>query len=242
MTTGAERRRARLGALGLFALLALPGCKKAALPDSDRESDLACASACAALVSAKCFDDADPVRAQRSCLAGCRKGAEQSRSAGCSGDLLSYLGCLAKSSTLSCAGRTLSVTEWLDHESGLSDCSRPARAHRACTEPCRQAGVVRTASNPAADPGNASAVQAEVVGLGCTHDAAAPPRKAAAGAPCTHYSVCTAARCECPTRRGAYLARACVAGRCADARAACSVAPRAVAYEPCRRGDDGGRE
>lgn len=237
MTIAVERPARRLASAALLGL-ALSGCRKPAEPGASPEVAQACASACAALVGAHCVSEVDPREAQRLCVQGCLRSETSSRGAGCSSELVAYLSCIARSPSLVCPGSKLSAAQWLEQPSELSGCGAAGRAHRACTRPCREAGVVYTASKPDSDEG--SGVQAEVVGLGCGDDARPPALKAAAGSPCTHYSVCTPGRCECPNRRGAFLARACVAGRCASAESACQVAPIAVGHELCHRPDPGG--
>ena len=244
MTTAAERRAAavlvRATAHGVFALLAISACKRAPEPEPNAGIVEACASACAALGGAHCFDETEPVRAQRLCVDGCAQSARQSRVARCSAELLSYLSCLGRSAGLSCPARALSTNAWLEHMSELSACSPEGRAHAACTRSCREAGIVHTASQPGSADAGGESIQAEVIGLGCTDDEQPRTKKSAAGAPCTHHSVCTPARCQCPERGGAYLARACVAGRCADAASACTLAPRAVGHDVCGPSDAGG--
>jgi hypothetical protein len=237
MTTAADRRARRLASAALLGL-ALSGCRKPAEPETSPEVAQACASACAALVGAQCVAEVDPLSAQQLCVQGCLRSEKSSRGAGCSTALLSYLSCVAGSASLVCPASKLSAAQWLEQPSELAGCGAAGRAHRTCTRPCREAGVVYTASKAASD--GSSGVQAEVVGLGCSDDARPPARKAAAGSPCTHYSVCTPARCECPNRRVAFLARACVAGRCAGAESACLVAPQAVGHELCHGPDPGG--
>ena len=230
MTIAADRLARRLASAALLGL-ALSGCRKPAAPEASPEVAEACASACAALVGAHCVAEVDPLSAQQVCVQGCLHREKTSRGAGCSTELVAYLSCVARSASLVCPAAKLSAAQWLDQPSELAGCSAAGRAHRACTRPCREAGVVYTASKTASD--GSSGVQAEVVGLGCGDDARPQALKAAAGSPCTHHSVCTPARCECPNRRAAFLARACVAGRCAGAESACLVAPKAVGHELC---------
>jgi hypothetical protein len=237
MTTAAERPGRRLAGVALLGLV-LSGCRKPAAPEVSSEVAGACASACAALVGAHCASEVDPREAQQLCVQGCLRSEKSSRGAGCNAELVAYLSCIARSPSLVCPGSKLSAAQWLEQPSELAGCSAAGRAHRACTRPCREAGVVYTASKPGSD--GSSGVQAEVVGLGCSDDARPPASKAAAGSPCTHHSVCTPTRCECPHRRGAFLARACVAGRCASAESACLVAPKAVGHELCHGPDAGG--
>ena len=237
MTIAADRRARRLASAALLGL-ALWGCRKPPEPEASPEFAEACAAACSTLVGAHCVAEVDPLQAQQLCVQGCLRSEKSSRGAGCSSELVAYLSCVARSASLVCPSSKLSAAQWLEQPSELASCSAAGRAHRACTRPCREAGVVHTASKPGSD--GSSDVQAEVVGLGCSDDARQPRLKAAAGSPCTHYSVCTPARCECPNRRGAFLARACVAGRCASAESACLVAPIAVGHQLCRGPDPGG--
>jgi hypothetical protein len=242
MTTDAERlARAfdwRRLSLALAILCAAVGCRKRAESNAERESSLACASACATLVGSGCAERAEAVDAQRGCVSECLRRGELSRAAGCGREHLAYLSCVGASSNPGCDDQESPAKLGLETDGPLPACATANLAYRACTRPCRQAGVVHTGSGLSAAPeGQKLNVQAEVVGLGCGDAAPLPSPKARAGSPCTHHSVCTAARCECPGGRGAYSARACVGGRCAQTELACRIAPTAVGHDVCRRAD-----
>jgi hypothetical protein len=106
--------------------------------------------------------------------------------------------------------------------------------HQTCTAPCREGGVVRTGARSVTHAGKNALVQAELVGTGCGSFEPPKTQRSPAGAPCSHYSVCTAARCRCEGSANGHFSRACVEGRCAEAELACTLAPRVVRYDACR--------
>lgn len=110
---------------------------------------------------------------------------------------------------------------------GCSRCDAPARGDAACGE----AGIVHSASRSVEHGGRTREVRAEIVSLACSAPAALPS-KAPTGAPCTHHSVCSAARCPC-AGGASFLARVCLDGHCAGDSDACTLAPAAIGRSAC---------
>jgi hypothetical protein len=237
MTTGAERERRRdrtFPRLTAACLLLAAGCRKT--PPAESSSDLAsaCASACAVLVSSGCFGDSEPTRAQRECVAGCRATESAVQVANCLNAKLSWLGCIGHSERVSCAAER-SARDLFEKPPPISACEREQRAFSRCSRPCREPGVIHEATKAVRRGDRERQVAAELVELGCEGTGGAPGQRSPAGAPCTHHSVCTPALCRCDGP-GAYLARACVDGRCADAALACSIVPETVGQDVCGHG------
>lgn len=236
MTIGAERERLRRPSARLAAacLLLAAGCRKA--PPAPSSSDLAsaCASACAVLVSSACFGGSEPTRTQRECVADCRATESAAQVANCLNAKLSLLGCIGHRERVSC-GVGRSTRAFFEHPPAISACEREQSALLRCSRPCREPGVIHEATTAVRHRDRERQVSAELVELGCEGAGGAPGQRSPAGAPCTHHSVCTPARCPC-NGPGAYLARACVDGRCADPELACSIVPATVGLDACGQG------
>ncbi len=237
MTTGAERGRFRvlpLTRLAAACLLLTAGCKKT--PPAPTASDLAsaCASACSALVSSGCFEEQEPTLAQRECVAGCRRSESAAWAAHCRNAELAWLGCLGRSAAVSCGARRR-ARDFFEQPRAIAACEREQSAFSGCSRPCREPGVIHEATRAVRHGEIERQVAGELVELGCEGAGGVPGQRSPAGAPCTHHSVCTPARCPCDGP-GAYLARACVDGRCADAALACSIVPETVGLDACGHG------
>ena len=234
MTTGAEYGRGSdrtSTCLALACLLLGACCKRTPPAPSSLDFASACASACAVLVSSGCFGDGEPTLAQRECVAGCRATEPAARSAICLDAQLSLLGCIGHSERVSCRAER-SARDFFERPPAISACAREQRAFSRCSRPCREPGVIHEATREVRHRDQVRKVSAELVELGCEGTGGAPGQRSPAGAPCTHHSVCSPVRCPC-NGPGAYLARACVDGRCADADLACSIVPKTVGQDTC---------
>lgn len=232
MTTTRGRLSASSSAV-LVLLAALPGCKRREPAATDPLVERACASACAALTASDCPSDEPTEARQAACVAACLASRATAEVARCAAEHQAYLACVSALDD-ACAPRGMAAGTALENRSGVPGCEREHAAYFQCTSVCREPGVVRSRSARLVHAGRERSVQAELVTLGCGPERRAPVKRSPAGAPCTHHTVCSAVICSCPRRGVEYSARACVDGRCADAAAACSVAPRAVAHDPCR--------
>lgn len=228
-----ERSLAELAAVAwLTALLCCCG-KRAAPGGPDASVDPACSSACASLVTEQCAGTNSRARRHADCVQSCTEARRSAETARCGAAHRVYLGCVSVDAR-GCAPPDVAEGTALEHRLGFAGCEGEHLAYQRCTEPCREEGVVRTAARPLLVAGQEQTVQAELVNAGCRRGKPPLRRAAPSGAPCTHHTVCTQAECACATQGAAYLARACVAGRCADPSVACAVAPRVVRYDACR--------
>jgi len=230
MTIGVDFRRLLAASCWLFAV----SCKKPAPVPSSADFASACASACAVLVSSACFGGTEQVEAQRDCVASCRSNEAAARAANCVNAGLALLACVGRSEHARCEIERPPIQAF-ELPLSLSACEREQRAFSGCLRPCREPGVIHEASRAVRHGQTDRQVSAELVELGCESAGGAPGQRSPAGAPCTHHSVCSPARCPCGGP-GAYLARACVDARCADAALACSIVPATVGLDACGRG------
>ena len=178
----------------------------------------ACASACAALVTAGCdlpgLSEADQPR----CVDSCLRTEALAQKAGCLGLQAAHLACVSTAHP-ECATLRCSAGTCLQQGTGIPGCADRHARLTQCLAPCASAGITQVFNRDV----EGRAVQLEVVRGGC---AACPKQTragAAAGAPCTSHSVCAEHCCGCTGRALHYLARACVAGRCAARDEACQL-------------------
>lgn len=214
-------------------LLVALGCARPSEPVADVEVRRACASACAAVTRASCPSDEPTQTRQSACVSSCLAAAFTAHRARCTSEHREYLACVSARSS-GCPPSSLAPGAALENASGLGGCDREHTSYFRCTEPCRETGVVRAITTRLAHQGRDREVRVELVNLGCDADRPKPTKRSEAGAPCTHYTVCSAAECACPGSGAAFSARACIDARCAPSPLACSIAPVALEYEPCR--------
>lgn len=223
---------ARVRSCALLLLLASQvQCRGRARGETETDVSRAlCASACAA--PATTCENAE-VRAARQagCVKLCSAVRRDAALAGCQSDQDRALRCLSTAKvTCELATSTRSV---LERGSGVDGCQAEFARLERCSAPCREPGVVRSGTRSLPVRGQELDVIAEHVTLGCGPDEGKVERRSPPGAPCEHVSVCTRIRCPCPGSNAAYLARACVAGRCAADELSCALVPSAVGYDAC---------
>lgn len=189
-----------------------------------------CASACADWAS-RCPEE-KPVRAPQSrCVEACLAARADAARGSCQKEQDQALTCLS-TARISCE-KVSALRSLLEQGQGVSGCEAEFARLARCAAPCREAGVVRNATRRLAVEGETREVKAEQVTLGCGPDGGVIGRRSPPGAPCEHFSVCSYGRCPCPGSKAAYLARACVDGRCAPDALACSIVPSAVGHDAC---------
>jgi hypothetical protein len=213
------------------ALFLILGCARKIERQPPSEIALACASACASLTRT-CPADEPTERRQAHCVSACAATAEVARQAHCEAEHRAYLACVGRRNA-ACPPPSVAPAVTLENATGLSECRAEHERYFRCTEPCREKGVVWARTARMAEMDQQVEVHAEIVHAGCGTVRPEVARKSPAGSPCSHYSVCTPSQCTCPGNRAGFLARACVAGRCAESPRACSLAPQAVGHDPC---------
>jgi hypothetical protein len=214
----------------VFGFAALPlHCKKPESAASDERA--ACASACAALVSAGCERQGLRTEDQVRCVDECTKRGVELAPAHCGDQRAAYLTCVARAAP-DCARLDCSAANCLEHATGLESCRAQHSSWRACVAPCLDPGSTHVGERVVrGDTGDAK-VGAELVRAGCgecpTPKPGAPP-----GSPCTAASVCGQVCCKCPKGPASYLARACVDASCRAGNEACELTRRALSDDPC---------
>jgi len=231
MSTGAKaRKRAPIWAI-LGLVVGLWQCRGRVGGESDAKLESTrCASACADLVT-NCREEAPVSARQSQCVEACSAVRRDAARAGCQDEQDQALRCLS-TAKVACE-KAPSTRSLLEQGHGAHGCQAEFARLTSCTAPCREAGVVRSATRGMAVDGGTLEVKAELTTLGCGPDRRVLDRRSPAGAPCQHFSVCTPGLCPCPGSNIAYLARACVDGRCAADALACSLAPRTVGHDAC---------
>jgi len=216
-----------LAALGLVALSA--HCKKREPVASDERS--ACASACAALVSAGCERQGLRREDQARCVEACVKRGLELAPARCQEKRAAYLTCVARA-TLDCARLDCSAPICLEHATGLENCRGEHASWRACIAPCLDPGSTHLGERVVRGATGDAKVGADVARVGCG-ECSAPKPGAPTGSRCEASGVCGQVCCQCPAGPASYLARACVNASCAGGNEACEMARRAVSEDPC---------
>jgi hypothetical protein len=207
----------------LLAAVALTlACRRAQQRASDDAGpgDLgrACASACAALVTAGCglpgLSEADQPR----CLESCLRTAALAQKAGCAGLHAAHLACVSTGQP-DCATLRCSAGTCLQQGTGIPACAAAHQRLTQCLSPCASAGITQVFNRDV----EGRPVRLELVRGGCTECPKQTRPGAPSGAPCTSHSVCAEHCCGCTGRILHYLARACVSGRCAGRGEACAL-------------------
>jgi hypothetical protein len=226
-----EGRRSEIRYLVLI-VCALPvvGCRSE--PEAASTHEQACASACAAIVSAGCerpgLNRADHPR----CVSACLERQALVAQAGCEAKRLDYLTCVGRAE-LACDRAQCAAAVCLEHASGLAACEREHRAFRSCIAPCEGAGTIHVGERSLEFTGRTRRIQAEVTRAGCagcpkTLRPAAPP-----GSPCQTHTVCSEYCCRCPGSKAIYTARTCRHGLCVGEDEACALGRLASPSDPC---------
>jgi hypothetical protein len=216
-----KRRRALLSAVVLAGAL-MPACRRSQQREpgdaGPKEIGRACASACAALVTAGCglpgLSEADQPR----CVDSCLKTAALAQKAGCLELHAAHLACVSTAQP-DCARLRCSAGTCLQQGTGIAGCADRHGRLTQCLAPCASAGITQVFNRDV----EGRPVQLEVVRGGCAECPKQTRPGAPAGAPCSSHSVCAEHCCNCTGRVVHYLARACVAGRCAGREAACEL-------------------
>lgn len=212
---------AALGAVAL-GLVLTPACRRsqqreradAATVDVRR----ACASACAALVTAGCGLPGLSESDQPRCVDSCLRTGTLAHKAGCPELHAAHLECVSTAQP-NCASLRCSAGTCLSQGTGIPACAGRHGRLAQCLAPCAAAGTTQVFNRGI----EGRKVQLEVVRGGCAECPKQTRPGAPAGAPCTSHSVCTEHCCGCSGRVLHYLARACVAGRCATSAEACGL-------------------
>lgn len=188
---------------------------------SSDDSNVACASACAALVHGRSKPRA--LAEQSDCSASCRAQARTARTAGCAELERTFLACVSRG-PVDCSAARRSAAACLEHGLGMPACRASFDRLSECLLPCALQGTVELSTRQ--DGAQASSI--EVTHGGCTPCAEKPPDGAPTGSACSSYAVCQSVCCDCPNRGTHYRVRACLASHCAAPEEACRFVPKAA--------------
>jgi hypothetical protein len=235
-------RAVKLGAGGAYAVgvrralvllsLASAACGRCSDGRLEEPADArACASACAALVSAGCERPGlTPADAPR-CASACVARNDELAGSGCAERRRAYLGCVSTTS-IDCASARSAAAVCIEQREGIVGCAHEHADYMACIAPCLHAGAEHQAERTLSVGGRERRLQAQSVRLGCAPCPDTPKPGAAPGSACQSPKVCAERCCTCPDARVRFSTRVCVDARCAGDDA-CELA-RALGPDPCR--------
>jgi hypothetical protein len=191
----------------------------------------ACASACAALITAACdrpgLARADTHRCEQACLAR----AHELAPAGCNAERRAYLACVSTALVV-CDEARCAAAVCIEHRQGISGCDAEHAAFQRCIAPCLHSGVAHVAQRTVSLDGATRQVNAETVRAGCQPCGSDPERGAPSGSACQSPKVCAQRCCTCPDGRARFVARVCADGRCPPEGEVCALA-RSAGPDPC---------
>jgi hypothetical protein len=186
-------------------------------PDDAR----ACASACAALVTAGCERPGllagDAARCEQACL----QRSRELLPARCQRERRAYLGCVSRAS-IDCERARSSASVCIEQRQGIEGCAEEHAAFERCIAPCLHPGTAHLSER--------DGISVEIVRAGCA-GCGELERGAPTGSACQSPKVCAQICCACPDGRAQMRARVCAGGACAGDDA-CALA-RKVGPDPC---------
>lgn len=187
-----------------LAMSALSGCKRKAAGGGDE-----CSAACAA---AGCNPEAE-------CRQACERKHRESAEGGCEGAWKKYLQCVGKPRQKFDGKGSLLCSSGAE----ASACTSAREAYDTCAGACAHAGAEEVIQREV----SGAQVQTRIVKNGCQTCAAALEKAKGGGehgSPCTSYSVCATACCECDDSHATFSVQSCVNGQCQLGEAACVTA------------------